>query len=305
MAAPIGRLMRNLVNPSHKRRCWISISSLSRQSASGTVSLEDELKLDYLDGRDKGIAILSINRPHAKNSLSKNLMRLFENAMDVVNSDSALRVLVLRSIVPGVFCAGADLKERRTMTEADVPKFVRKARTLFHEFSELSIPTIVALEGAALGGGLELALACDFRIASSTAKLGLPETKLAIIPGAGGTVRLPRLIGEMKAKELIFTGRVMNNSEALDYGVVSHSVDQNDDGDAAYQRAIELARQILPQGPVALRAAKRSINTNTQVDINTALLIEEACYAQVIPTKDRLEGLQAFKEKRKPVYVGE
>jgi len=266
---------------------------------------EDELLLDYLDGDRTGIAVLSINRPEAKNSLSINLANLFDNAMAVISSDRSLRAVILRSVVPGVFCAGADLKERRKMTEADVPMFVAKARMLFHRLSEVPVPTIAAIEGAALGGGLEMTLACDFRIASTTAKLGLPETKLAIIPGAGGTVRLPRIIGPSKAKELIFTGRTLNSADAENVGLVDYSVDQNDNGDAAYQRALQLAEQILPQGPVALKMAKKCINKGIEVDIYSALAVEELCYAQVIPTKDRIEGLTAFKEKRKPVYKGE
>jgi len=267
--------------------------------------LENELKLDYLDGKQEGILVMSINRPAAKNSLSINLMRLFEDAMELITRDHKLRAVILRSIVPGVFCAGADLKERRTMKESDVPLFVGKARMLFHQLSEVPVPTICAIEGAALGGGLEMSLACDFRIASATAKLGLPETKLAIIPGAGGTVRLPRLLGPSKAKELIYTGRVLTSSEAENIGLVNYSVEQNETGDAAYLRSLKLAEEILPQGPIALKVAKQSINKGIEVDIYSALAIEELCYSKVIPTKDRIEGLTAFKEKRKPVYQGE
>ena len=149
-----------------------------------------------------------------------------------------------------------------------------------------------------------MALACDIRVASDNSKMGLVETKLAIIPGAGGTQRLPRIIGPSMAKELIFTARVVGGNEAAKIGLVNHVVTQNDTGDAAYHRAIDLAREILPNGPVGVKMAKLAINKGIEVDIGTALAIEEGCYAQVIPTKDRLEGLQAFKEKRKPVYTG-
>ena len=270
-----------------------------------TSSLDNELTLEYLDGDQKGIAIMSINRPAAKNSLSINLMKLFTDHIDTLSNDLTLRTLILRSVVPRVFCAGADLKERKSMKEEDVPMFVSKARMLFHRLSQIPFPTICALEGAALGGGLEMALTCDFRVASTTAKLGLPETKLAIIPGAGGTVRLPRIIGISKAKELIYTGKILGSVDAASIGLVDYSVVQNENGDAAFVRSLELANEIIGQGPIALKMAKKSINEGIEVPIEDALDIEGTCYAQVVPTKDRVEALKAFAEKRKPVFYGE
>lgn len=173
------------------------------------------------------------------------------------------------------------------------------------ELENLPMPTIAALDGVALGGGLEMALACDMRVAASTAKMGLVETRLAIIPGAGGTQRLPRLIGQSLAKELIFTARVLDGIEAHRLGIVNHVQEQNSNGNAAYLKALALAKEILPQGPIALRAAKKAVSAGAQTDLDSALAIEELCYAQVIPTKDRLEGLKAFKEKRPPIYTGE
>eukprot|EP00112_Aurelia_sp_Birch-Aquarium-sp1_P013531 Seg2873.4 transcript_id=Seg2873.4/GoldUCD/mRNA.D3Y31 product="Enoyl-CoA hydratase domain-containing protein 2 mitochondrial" protein_id=Seg2873.4/GoldUCD/D3Y31 len=190
------------------------------------------------------------------------------------------------------------------MTEADIPKFVAMARDLFHEFSKVPIPTIAAIDGHALGGGLELAMACDMRVSADNARIGLPETKLAIIPGAGGTQRLPRLIPLSKAKELIFTGRALKGQDAVNYGVVDYAVAQNENGDAAYHRAIQLAEEILPQGPVALRMAKKAINEGIQGDIDHGMAVEKACYAQIVPTEDRIEGLKAFAEKRRPNYKG-
>lgn len=134
---------------------------------------------------------------------------------------------------------------------------------------------------------------------------GLVETKLAIIPGAGGTQRLARIVGPAIAKELIFTARVLNGVEATKLGICNHVVEQNQTNDAAYNKAIEIATEILPNGPIGVRMAKKAIDHGLQVDINTGYAIEEACYAQVIPTKDRIEGLNAFAEKRKPKYKGE
>lgn len=191
------------------------------------------------------------------------------------------------------------------MNPSEVGPFVSKIRAVINEIANLPVPTIAAIDGLALGGGLELALACDIRVAASSAKMGLVETKLAIIPGGGGTQRLPRAIGMSLAKELIFSARVLDGQEAKAVGLISHVLEQNQEGDAAYHKALDLAREFLPQGPVAMRVAKLAINQGMEVDLVTGLAIEEACYAQTIPTKDRLEGLLAFKEKRSPRYKGE
>ena len=150
-----------------------------------------------------------------------------------------------------------------------------------------------------------MALACDLRVASDNAKLGLTETRLAIIPGGGGTQRLPRLVGQGLAKELIYTTRILSGRDAANIGLVNHCVDQNEEGDAAYLRSLQLAREILPNGPVGVAMAKMAINKGSEVDLASGLSFEEAAYAQVIPTKDRIEALTAFREKRKPVFRGE
>lgn len=157
------------------------------------------------------------------------------------------------------------------------------------------------MEGAALGGGLEMALSCDLRICGEDAVMGLPETGLAIIPGAGGTQRLARLIGRSIAKELIFTGRKIYGAEALSVGLVNYCVPPG----SAYSKALEIAREINQKGPVAVRMAKRAINDGLDMDMASALRLEEVCYQQVLDTKDRLEGLAAFAEKRKPRYTGQ
>ncbi|KAJ3058476.1 hypothetical protein HK102_010484 [Quaeritorhiza haematococci] len=274
-----------------------------------------------------GIAILNFNRPAVKNAIGRNFLNQFLEALDKLRVNRQVRVVILRSTVDGVFCAGADLKERSTMPQEEVDGFVHGLRTAFSNFASLPMPTIAAIDGFALGGGLEVAMAADFRVAGPKAKLGLPETKLAIIPGAGGTQRLPRLVGISKAKELIFTGKILSPSEAHQIGLVDHTSDGS-----AYDKALELARQIIPQGPVAIRMAKTAIDKGAELDISSGLALEQTCYANIIPTKDRLEGkrrstdekndtlsrgndaqrpcmphlgLQAFKEKRVPVYKGE
>ncbi|XP_034565028.1 methylglutaconyl-CoA hydratase, mitochondrial [Notolabrus celidotus] len=311
MAALVGRraliqaldsASRLSVSPSCMRQ-----SGLSRGPATRLYSSEskDDLRVRYLDGEDSGIVVVGLNRPKAKNAISKNLVKMMFDTVEDIKKNNKVRSVIICSVVPGVFCAGADLKERAKMHQSEVGPFVSKARALITELGNLHVPTIAAIDGAALGGGLEMALACDIRISSNNAKMGLVETKLAIIPGAGGTQRLPRVISVSLAKELIFAARVIDGKEAHRLGLVSHSVEQNDSGDAAYQRALELSREINPQGPIAVRMAKLAINQGIEVDLATGLAIEEACYAQVIPTKDRLEGLAAFKEKRRPQFKGE
>lgn len=271
-----------------------------------SMATEQELQLSYLTEKDKhGIAIMGLQRPKAKNSLSKTLIEQLLLSLDVVAHDKNVRVVILRSVVPGIFCAGADLKERASMTPQEVGRFVSKLRQTMANIEQLPAPVIAAIDGPALGGGLEMALACDMRVVANEAKLGLVETKLGIIPGAGGTQRLPRILNPAVAKELIFTARQITGIQAKEMGIVNYAVAQNEAGDAAYQKALSLAMEIIPNGPVGVRMAKKAIDKGLQVDLATGCAIEEACYAQVIPTKDRLEGLKAFAEKRKPKFIGE
>lgn len=266
---------------------------------------DEDFSMEFLEDDYKGIAVCTFNRPQTRNALSKNIVFQMRNCMDMLKFDKEVSVVILCSGVPGIFCAGADLKERLKMSESEVSHFVASIRQLTTDLSDLPIPTLAAVDGSALGGGLELALSCDIRVAASSAKMGLVETRLAIIPGAGGTQRLPRLVGLSTAKELIFTGRVVDGTEARSLGLVNHVVDQNDTGDAAFHRSMEIAQQIIPNGPVALRMSKQAINRGTEVDIASGLAFEQAYYAQVIPTKDRIEGIKAFNEKRTPLYKGE
>jgi len=266
---------------------------------------QPEIQLHQLDQEKSGIFVISINRPQARNAISVRFLQLFTEAVESLKHDKNARAVIVSSLVPGIFCAGADLKERAKMSPAEVGPFVSRLRAMVSGLNTLPVPVIAALDGAALGGGLEIALACDLRTASSSAKMGLVEAKLAILPGAGGSQRLPRLVGVSVAKELIFTGRVLDGNEAHKIGLVNHVVEQNKEGNAAYHRALELAQEIAVNGPVAVRMAKQAINYGIEVDLATGLAFEESCYAQIIPTKDRLEGLLAFREKRPPKYIGE
>uniref|UniRef100_A0A8D0CJH7 Enoyl CoA hydratase domain containing 2 n=1 Tax=Scleropages formosus TaxID=113540 RepID=A0A8D0CJH7_SCLFO len=235
-----------------------------------------EVELSRLEGGDAGIAEVLMSRQRARNSLGKAFVSQMREAVATLRHDSAVRVVVVRSTVPGVFCAAF-----------------------------LPMPTIAALDGFALGGGLELALACDLRTAASTAQMGLIETTRGLLPGAGGSQRLPRQVGFAVAKELIFTGQRVGGERALQLGLVNRMVEQNEAGDAAYREALQLAREILPQAPIAVRMAKEAMNRGIEVDISTGMAIEGMCYARVIPTRDRQEGMAAFIEKRPARYTGE
>nr|AAM18495.1 enoyl-CoA hydratase [Arabidopsis lyrata subsp. petraea] len=228
------------------------------------------------------------------------MLKSLQNAFESIHQDSSARVVMIRSLVPGVFCAGADLKERRTMSPSEVHTYVNSLRYMFSFMEALSIPTIAAIEGAALGGGLEMALACDLRICGENAVFGLPETGLAIIPGAGGTQRLSRLVGRSVSKELIFTGRKIDAIEAATKGLVNICVTAGE----AHEKAIEMAQQINEKGPLAIKMAKKAIDEGIETNMASGLEVEEMCYQKLLNTQDRLEGLAAFAEKRKPLYTG-
>ncbi|XP_066125270.1 enoyl-CoA hydratase domain-containing protein 2, mitochondrial isoform X1 [Saccopteryx bilineata] len=292
----------------------------ARRCASVGAALAPEIQVRALAGADKGITEILMKRPHACNALGNVFVSELLEALAQLRDDQQIRVLLFRSGVKGVFCAGADLKEREQMNEAEVGVCTQRLRGLMNEIAAFPTPTITAIDGYALGGGLELALACDLRVAglnlrrgwglhsvyaASSAVMGLIETTRGLFPGAGGTQRLPRCLGVALAKELIFTGRRLSGAQAQALGLVNHAVAQNEEGNAAYHRARELAQEILPQAPIAVRLSKVAIDRGMEVDIASGMAIEGICYAQNIPTRDRLEGMAAFREKRPPRFVGE
>jgi len=244
--------------------------------------------------------ILTLNRPEIMNSFNFDLLYALRDAVENVRFNPDVRVVIITGAGEKAFCAGADLKERITLTPMEVKKFIYTIRTLFSSIENLNKPVIAAVNGVALGGGTELSLAADIRIASATATMGLTEARLAIIPGAGGTQRLPRLIGRGKAKELIFTGRRVDAKEALEIGLVNKICEPA----RLMDEAKAMAAMMCECGPIAIEQAKYAINAGLETDLATGLAIESNAYWITIPTEDRLEGLAAFKEKRKPVYKG-
>ncbi|MFC7320573.1 enoyl-CoA hydratase-related protein [Halobacillus campisalis] len=248
---------------------------------------------------DEHIVMITLTREEAANSLSHKLLDELSSAAEEVEQSDA-RAAIITGAGSKAFCAGADLKERAGMTEEQVVNTVRKIGETLRKIENLSIPTIAMINGAAYGGGLELALCCDLRLMTENAKVGLTETSLAIIPGAGGTQRLPRLIGIGQAKKMIFTGQPITADQALQIHLVEGVYPQ----EHLYEETVELARRISHNGPIALKMAKQSIRQGIETDLQSGLELEHENYKQTIPTRDRLEGLKAFKEKRKPEYTG-
>lgn len=244
--------------------------------------------------------VLTLQRPEAMNALSLDLITEVIGHLDTVEADATARCLIVTGAGRRAFCAGADLKERRGMSEDQARAAIARIGELIGRVASLPIPVIAAVGGVALGGGLELALACDLRVVSEEAVLGLTETRLAIIPGAGGTQRLARLIGPARAKDLIFTGRKITAAEGLAMGLV----DRLTSADRLMPTALELADEIGAGGPVALRAAKRAVDCGLDATLEEGLAIERQAYETVFGTEDRLEGLRAFAEKRSPRYTG-
>ncbi|MFH2091744.1 MAG: enoyl-CoA hydratase-related protein [Pseudomonadota bacterium] len=249
--------------------------------------------------QDKAL-ILTLNRPDVMNCINFDLLEAIGSKLLPLQTQKEIRTLIITGAGEKAFCAGADLKERATLTPEQVTRFILTIRNLLTSIQRLPIPVICAVNGVALGGGTEIALAADIRIASDTASMGLTETRLAIIPGGGGTQRLPRIIGVAKAKELIFTGRRVDAAEALDIGLVNTVTSP----DMLMKKALEMADMIAQTGPIALEMAKYAIDAGIETDLATGLAIESNAYRVTIPTQDRIEGLTAFKEKRKPVYKG-
>ena len=294
------------------------------------VDSNDQIILDHLSNNENVpggvVSILTLNRPNAANAMNRTMLLELKEALKELEEqqhEPQSRCVILASASSRVFSAGADLKERRTMSLEEAQEFVTDLRQTLHRVSELPMPVIAAISGTALGGGLELALCADLRVANESAVMGLVETSLAIIPGAGGTQRLPRLIGLSKAKELVFTAAKVSARQALEYGLVDYVVcDSNqDDGTDKHKpeaqqspsrsspvldKAWELAWKVARNGPVAVQAAKRAMNQGMFAsEMQTALDVERHCYSQILATNDRLEGLAAFSEKRTPQYTGE
>jgi len=247
---------------------------------------------DVLDN----IATMTINKPETSNALSSMVLDELIEQFD--NISPLVRVLIITGEGDKAFCAGADLKERQGMSDEEAFLAVSKIQNTFQKIWNFPMPTIAAINGVALGGGLELALACDIRLASPHAQFALPECSLGIIPGAGGTVRLPQVIGYSRAAEMIFSAKRIDALEAFNLGLINRVSPD------VLSEAKKLALDIAKNAPLSLRAAKKSLRSELKKNLEVQLKDEIYCYEEILHSADRLEGLLSFKEKRKPIFHG-
>ena len=247
-----------------------------------------------------GILYLTLNRPDVRNALSPEMWRDIQTAVQQAKTDDDVRVIIVSGNGGKALASGADIRE---IHDRDYLKMLEATTSVsLKALEDLYKPVICAVNGYALGGGCELAMACDIRIATKRSKFGQPEVGLGIMPGAGGTQRLARLVGPGKAKELIFTGRIISAEEAASIGLVNQVTE--DDPEALMKAAEDMARQIMSKGPMAVNLAKISINLGLETDINTGLMIERLAQTIAFSTQDRKEGTAAFLEKRPANFKG-
>lgn len=250
--------------------------------------------------KSEGIATITLNRPEALNVFSKEVVEEIMHVLDDVKNDEGVRVVVLTGAGEKAFSAGADIKAMVGMTALKARELSLMGEKLCLAFENLEKPVIAALNGYALGGGLEVAMSCDIRIASENARVGQTEINFGLIPGWGGTQRLTRLIGRTKAKELVFTGRMIDAKTAEQLGILNMVVPPDKFKETVRQFATELASK----APVAIRVAKALINKGADISLDSALALEREGFGVVASTEDLKEGVSAFTEKRKPIFKG-
>jgi enoyl-CoA hydratase len=249
---------------------------------------------------ENNIALIQFNRPKALNALNNALFDELDQALDQVAANPEIRVLVLTGAGGKAFVAGADIVELSRMTPLQAKYFSRKGQKVFAKIEDLPIPAIAAVNGYALGGGSEAALACDFIYASENAVFGLPEINLGLIPGFGGTQRLARLVGTNRAREMVFTGKNITAQQAFEYGMVNQVCAP----EKLMETAMKTAGIIAAKGRAALRAAKEVIHNGSNADLETGCRIENDAFGLTMASEDAREGTAAFLEKRKPVFKG-
>ncbi|WP_054635886.1 enoyl-CoA hydratase-related protein [Thalassobacillus sp. C254] len=245
------------------------------------------------------IVKLKIDNPPL-NVLTNSLLDELDTAFDKVASSEEVRALIIYGEGEKAFVAGADIKQFPSLTEATGKELVKKGKDIFDKIAQARFPVICAVNGLALGGGLELAMACDMRIADEKAKLGLPETGLGIIPGYGGTQRLTRLIGPGKTKEMIYTGEPISAEEALRLGLIEHIASRG----KALDEALVIANKIAAKSPLALSKAKHAINRGGEKSLQEGQKLETELFGELCVSEDKREGVEAFLNKRKPEFTG-
>lgn len=252
---------------------------------------------NFILKKDEDVAILYFNRPNALNALNSDVLTEFGQIIDIVNNDLNINVLII-SGEGKAFVAGADISEMKDKTSIEARTFAKLGLDVFRKLEIMEKPVIAAVNGFALGGGCELMLSCDIIIGSEKAKIGQPEVGLGITPGFGGTQRLSRLIGTNKAKELIFTGDIIDANEALRIGLLNKLVKHEE----LMNESLSIAKRIANKSQTAVRYSKEAINRGVEADIETGLGIEKNLFSLCFSTNDQKEGMTAFIEKRKPDF---
>jgi enoyl-CoA hydratase len=244
------------------------------------------------------IGTITFNRPGSMNALSTELIKELEHVLTEIDNDDEVKVVILAGS-DNYFVAGADIKELgRIITPKDAHRFLKTGQPVFNHIEDLDKPVIAAICGLALGGGCELALACDLRIAAENATFGQPEIKIGVIPGGGGTQRLPRIVGVTKAKELLYTGDFIDAQEAYRIGLINNIVPAA----SLMEETRKMALKIAKQPGEALKATKLAVNGGLNMDIKSAVAYEARCFEALFSTEDQKEGVSAFIEKRKPEF---
>lgn len=259
---------------------------------------QDESQAGVRSDVREGIGIAVVDRPERRNALDLAVVRELHGLLDRWEGDATVQAVVVTGAGDRVFVAGADIRELRTRTPADALAGINSG--LFQRIERYPKPTVAAVNGAALGGGCELALACDLRVAAPGATFGQPETALGIIPGAGGTQRLPRIVGWGRARDLVLTGRILSSEEALAWGLVTRLSSPG----RVVDDAIALARVIVARGPLATRLAKVALGLSAQVPLEAGQWVEMLAQAVTFGSSDKAEGMGAFLERRPPRFTG-
>lgn len=250
---------------------------------------------------DEKVAVITINRPKSLNALNTEVLNELSEAIGLIEKDSSIRAAVLTGAGEKAFVAGADIAEMQNKNVLEARAFSSLGNEVFSKLENLKIPVIAAVNGFALGGGCELAMACDIRIAGHKAKFGQPEISLGVMPGFGGSQRLPRLVGIGVAKEILFSGEMINAERAYEIGLVNRIVD----GTEVVAEAIKLAQKIASSSPLGVNFTKKAVNEGINLDLERAVSLEAELFGLLFSTKDQKEGMAAFLEKRKAVFKGE